>query len=119
MKHYGYARDPVCVIACACYGANRWVLPAALRGAFMRNYFDDVLLIPAALPLVLWLHARLGLRPAGAKPRWSEILLHVIVWSVAAEVIAPHLLSRATGDPWDAVAYASGAFAAGLIWRLE
>ena len=119
MKLYGYARDPVCVIACACYGVNRWVLPVTLRGAFLRNYFNDSLLIPAALPLVLWLQARFGLRPAGAKPQRSEILLHVIIWSVAAEVVAPLLFSRATGDPWDVVAYASGAFVAGLIWRHE
>lgn len=119
MKRYGYGRDPVCVIACACYGANRWLLPAALRGPFLRNYFSDLLLIPAALPLVLWLQARLGLRPAELKPQRAEILLHVAVWSVAAELIAPHLFSRATGDPWDVVAYASGALAAGLLWRFQ
>ena len=119
MKHFGYARDPVCVVACACYGVNRWLLPAAFRGAFMRNYFSDVLLIPAALPLVLWLQRRLGLRPADAKPQWSEIGLHLVVWSVAAELIAPHFFSRAAGDPWDVAAYAVGAFVSGLIWRLE
>ena len=85
----------------------------------MRNYFNDMLLIPAALPVVLWLQCRLGLRPADLKPQRSEILLHLVVWSVAAEVIAPHLFSRATGDPWDVAAYASGALVAGLIWRLE
>jgi len=119
MKRYGYARDPVCVIACMCYAANRWLLPATLRGPFMRNYFSDVLLIPAALPLVLWLQHRFGLRPADTKPRWSEILLHLVVWSVAAELIAPHVFSRATGDPWDVAAYAGGALVSGLIWRLE
>jgi hypothetical protein len=118
MKRFGYARDPVCVVACAGYATNRWLLPAALRGAFMRNYFSDLLLIPAALPLVLWLHRRIGLRPADTKPQWSEIFLHVAVWSVAAEVIAPHLFARATGDPWDVAAYTGGAIVSGLIWRL-
>jgi hypothetical protein len=119
MKRYGYARDPVCAVACACYGINRWLLPAPLRGAFMRNYFSDVLLIPAALPLLLWLQRRLSLRQSDAKPQWSEITFHLLVWSVAAELIAPHLFARAHGDPWDVAAYASGALVSGLIWRLE
>jgi hypothetical protein len=37
--------------------------------------------------------------------------------SVAAELIAPRILTRATGDTWDAVAYAGGALMAGLFWR--
>jgi len=119
MKRFAYARDPVCVVACAGYAINRWLLPAALRGAFLRNYFSDVLLIPAALPLALWLQGRLGLRPVDAKPQWSEILLHVVIWSVAAELIAPRFVARATGDPWDVAAYVGGALVSGLIWRCE
>ena len=119
MKRYGYARDPVCAVACACYAANRWLLPAALRGVFLRNYFSDVLLIPAALPLLLGVQRRFGLRPADAKPQWSEVLLHLMVWSIAAELIAPHLFHRATGDPWDVLAYTGGAVVSGVIWRSE
>ena len=85
----------------------------------MRNYFSDVLLIPAALPLMLWLQSHLGLRRDGAKPRWPEIILHVVVWSIAAEVIAPHFFSRATGDPWDVAAYAAGGVVSGLIWQWQ
>jgi hypothetical protein len=118
MKRFGYARDPVCVVACVCYGVNRWLLPASLRGPFMRNHFSDVLLIPAALPLLLWLQRRLGLRLNDAKPQWSEIFLHFVVWSIAAEGVAPHLFAHAVGDPWDVVAYAGGALVSGLIWQL-
>ena len=117
MKAFRYARDPLCLAACASYGVNRWLLPLAVKGVFLRNYFDDTLLIPAALPLMLWLHQRLGLRPADAQPRWSEIALHAAVWSVAAELIAPHVFVRATSDPWDVVAYAGGALVSGLIWQ--
>ncbi len=119
MKSFGYARDPVCLVACACYAANRWLLPATLRGAFLRNHFSDLLLIPAALPLILWVQRRLGLRASDAKPRWSEIFLHLGVWSVAAEVIAPWCFSHATGDPRDVAAYTVGALVSGWIWRLE
>ena len=43
------------------------------------------LLIPAALPFALWLQRRLNLRPHDQPPRWSEIILHLVAWSVAAE----------------------------------
>lgn len=117
MSRFRYARDPVCLAACAAYAVNRWLVPATFKGVFLRSYFNDTLLIPAALPLILWLHQKLRWRPAEARPTWSEIVMHWAVWSVAAELVAPRLFSRATGDPWDVVAYGAGAFAAGLIWR--
>jgi len=119
MKRFGYVRDPVCLVACTCYAANRWLIPIALKGIFLRGYFSDVLLIPAALPPVLRLHRWLGLRAGDAPPRWGEIALHVAVWSVAAELVAPHFFHRATGDPWDVVAYAGGAIVSGLLWHWE
>src|SRR5690349_7716499 len=100
MTRFRYARDPLCAAACACYAANRWLVPLALKGFFLRNYFADTLLIPAALPLVLWVQRRTGLRATDAAPDWREILLHWAVWSVAAELIAPQLFARAPGDPW-------------------
>ncbi len=118
MRRFGYALDPLCIAACACYAANRWLVPAAMKGVFLRGYFSDTLLIPAALPLILWVQRRLGMRTDDAPPRWSEIAMHVVVWSIAAEVVAPHFFARATGDPWDAVAYAGGAVVAGVVWHL-
>lgn len=117
MKPYGYVRDPVCLVACGAYAINRWLLPAAMRGSFLRFHFADVLLIPAALPLVLWLQRRCGLRANDARPQWAEIVFHVALWSLAAEWIAPHIFARATGDAWDVVAYAGGAVVAGAIWQ--
>lgn len=117
MSRFRYACDPLCLAACAGYALNRWLVPLALQGVFLRNHFTDTLLVPAALPLMLWLQQRLGLRPPDTRPRWSEIFLHLIAWSVAAELIAPHLFDRATGDPWDVVAYAGGALVSGLLWH--
>ncbi len=118
MSRFRYARDPLCAAACACYAANRWLVPLAVKGIFLRNYFADTLLIPAALPLLLWVHARLGFRPPAARPGWREILLHLLVWSLSAEVIASHCFTHATGDPWDVAAYAGGALVSGLLWQL-
>lgn len=116
MKRFRYARDPLCLLACAGYGLNRWLLPLAWKGWFLRGYFADTLLIPAALPLILWVQRRTGLRTADLRPDWREILLHLVMWSVAAELVAPHLFARATGDPWDVAAYTGGALISGLIW---
>ena len=118
MKRFGYARDPLCLAACACYAGNRWLIPAVLKGVFFRGYFADTLLIPAALPLMLWLQRRMGLRPDDRPPQWREILFHWAVWSIAAEAVAPHFFARATGDVWDVAAYASGALVSGLLWHL-
>lgn len=117
MKQFGYARDTLCLAACACYAGNRWLIPLALKGVFLRGYFSDTLLIPAALPLLLWIQRRFGLRPDDRPPRWSEITLHLAAWSIAAELIAPHFLNRATGDIWDVAAYAGGAVVSGLFWQ--
>lgn len=118
MKRFRYACDPLCRLACAGYVLNRWLVPLALKGWFLRGYFNDLLLIPAALPLILWVHRRSGLRSADTRPGWREIGLHLAAWSVAAELIAPHLFTRAIGDPWDVAAYAGGALLSGLIWQL-
>jgi hypothetical protein len=118
VKRFGYLRDPLCLLACASYAVNRWLVPLALKGIFLRGYFADCLLIPAALPPMLWVQRQLKLRPDDRPPAWREIALHVVVWSIAAEVIAPHLFARAHGDPWDIAAYAAGALLSGFIWQL-
>jgi len=117
VKKFGYLLDPLCLLACVGYGINRWCLPLAWKGVFLRGYFDDCLLIPAALPVALWLQHRLGLRPGYDRPAWGEIFLHVTVWSVAAEVIMPHLVHRSCADPLDVAAYVTGALVSGLAWQ--
>lgn len=117
MKPFRYALDPLCLAAGAAYAANRWLIPATAKGPFLRGHFADLLLIPAALPLVLWVHRRLGLRKSDQPPDWREVLLHLAVWSLAAEAIGPRLFARATGDAWDVAAYAAGAGGALLWWH--
>jgi hypothetical protein len=104
MKRFRYGGDALCICACAAYAANTWLIPEAWRGAFLRDHFNDVLLIPAALPLVLWLQRRLGLRMNDDPPRWVEVALAVGLWSIAAEIVAPLLFAGSTADWRDAVA---------------
>lgn len=117
VKRFGYALDPVCVVGCGLYGLNRFWLSRHFGGTFLRGQFNDLLLIPAALPLALWLQRRLKVRRDDRPPRWSEITLHLVAWSAAAEIAAPHLFPRATADWRDVVAYAAGAVVAGCWWQ--
>ena len=118
MGGFRYWRDPVCLAACAAYGANRWLLkPFFALGPFMRGHFNDLLLTPAALPIVLWLHRRLGWRTHDAPPTGSEIILHLAVWAFIAEGAGPWLTHRGTADLWDVAAYSAGAAVCYVLWR--
>ena len=115
---FRYWRDPLCIAACAAYAVNRWLLkPHFALGPFMRGHFNDCLLIPAALPLVLWLQRRLSLRTHDAPPTGGEILLHLAVWAFIAEGAGPWLTHRGTADWWDVAAYSAGAAACYVFWR--
>jgi len=116
VKRFRYALDPLCVAACAVYLLNSLWWKRQFGGAFLHGQLNDLLLIPAALPWVLWLQRRCGLRADDGFPRWSEIALYVCTWSIVAELIAPRFV-RATGDWRDAVAYTIGGVAAGAWWQ--
>ena len=118
MKRFRYGADPLCVVACALYALNRWWLRQHLGGDFLGGYFNDLLLIPAALPLVLWVQRRLGVRGSDARPAWREIALHAVVWSIAAEWLMPHVTARATSDWHDVLAYGIGGAVAGVWWEI-
>lgn len=115
MNRFAYWRDPLCLACSVLYALNRWLLKPHFPLPFLRNYFNDCLLIPCALPWVLWLHRRLGLRPHDTPPRFSEVALHVVVWSLVCELIGPWFLP-VTGDPKDVLAYAAGGVAAWIWW---
>ena len=110
-------RDGLFLPACSLYAINRWIVIPHTHSAFLRYHFNDLLLIPCALPVLLLLQRRLRLRLHDQMPTWGEIGLYLLVWSILFEVIGPHLMRRATGDPWDVVAYVVGGLLAGLWWN--
>jgi len=116
VKRFGYVFDPIFLISCALYAANRWLIKPHCQIAFFHNWFNDVLLIPCALPPLLLAHRMLRLRTHDQPPTFAEVAAHVIGWSILFEVIGPWIMPT-TGDPWDAVAYACGGTAAFLCWR--
>jgi ubiquinone/menaquinone biosynthesis C-methylase UbiE len=116
VRRFGYVLDPLCLVCCALYATNRWLIKPHCPILFFHYWFNDILLIPCALPPLLLAHRWLGLRPADAMPTLGEIGCHLAGWSVLFEVIGPHIM-RTTGDPWDMVAYAGGAVVAVFWWR--
>lgn len=117
MRAFGYWRDPATLLAVSLYVLNQVCFKHWVHGGFLHHHFNDVLLIPAALPLVLWLHRRLGWRSHDAAPTLAEIAGHLIAWTVVCEIVTPLVTAHATGDWRDAVAYAAGALAAAAWWR--
>jgi hypothetical protein len=117
MRRFLYLRDPLFLVGCAAYGINRCLVKPYVHTGFFHSHFNDLWLIPCALPPILWLHRRLGLRPHDNVPQISEILTHLVFWSVFFEWIGPKFVPRAIGDPLDVIAYAAGAAVAGLWWQ--
>ncbi|MDZ4788274.1 MAG: class I SAM-dependent methyltransferase [Blastochloris sp.] len=116
VKRFRYVLDPLCLGSCLLYALNRWCIKAFTDWSFFHNTFNDLLLIPAALPLLLLVQRWLSLRRSDTAPSFSEIVGHWLVWSLLSEVLLPLFSSRITGDPFDVLAYAAGACFAGLWW---
>ena len=119
MQRFRYCRDPLFVIGCAAYAINRWLVKPHVHMGFFHSHFNDCWLIPCALPPVLWLHQFLRLRHYAPAPQVSEILLHLLFWSVLFEWIGPRFMPHTTADPLDVIAYAAGATVNGLWWHRE
>jgi len=119
VKPFEYLGDRLFLAGCCLYALNRWILKPHVHSAFLHDHFNDVLLIPCALPVVLWFQ-RLGkLRSHDAAPTAGEICFHLVVWSLLFEWLRPHLIRHAVGDPWDVVAYIGGGLLAGLWWNRQ
>lgn len=116
VNRFGYWRDPLFLTCSVLYAINRWGLKPHLHSQLLHDQFNDLLLIPCALPLVLWAQRQLGLRAHDHFPDWNEILLHVGVWSFVCEWIAPRFMP-ATGDWKDVAAYAIGGWIAWRWWQ--
>lgn len=117
MSRFGYLRDPLFLLASAAYALNRWVLKPRFQSPFLHNHFNDLLLIPAALPVMLWIQRILTLRKHDAFPLCSEVLLHWAVWSAVCEWIGPFWFHMGVADVWDVVAYGAGGIVAYLWWN--
>jgi hypothetical protein len=113
---FGFWRDRLFVVGCGAYALNRWLLKPHCRSAFLHSYFNDLWLIPCALPLLLFVHWRLGLRQDGP-PTLPETVGHLLIWSILFEWWGPHLMPRTTRDLLDVLCYWAGGLAAWIWWN--
>lgn len=116
VRRFRYCGEPLFLWACALYALNRWVLKPWFDSAFLRGHFNDILLMPCALPPVLWVQRRLGVRSDDDYPSVREIVFHLVVWSVLFEVVGPRMM-KVTADVLDVIAYATGAAFCAVWWR--
>ena len=116
---FRYLRDEIFLLSVALYAVNRWMVKPHLPSGeiVLRGYFNDLLVIPCALPPLLLAHRMLRLRHTDAPPQAGEIALHVAIWSLFFELLAPLLVRSARGDWWDVVAYATGGLITWLLWN--
>src|ERR1043165_4269708 len=106
MRRFLYLRESLFLAGCGAYAVNRWLVKPHAHTGFFHSYFNDLWLIPCALPPVLWLHRQLGLRTDDRPPRLSEIVPHLLFWSALFEWVGPKLVLHTTADRLDALAYA-------------
>ena len=116
---FRYLRDRLFLTSVALYALNRWVVkPSVPAGElFFSGHFNDLLVIPCALPPLLLIHRRLRLRHADAPPTAAEVAVHLAVWSVFFEVLAPVFVRAARADAWDVGAYCAGGLFSWLVWN--
>jgi hypothetical protein len=115
---FRYIRDPLFVTAVLLFLVHRVlvILAPEWRTSVVRGHFGDLLLVPVALPPLLWVSATLGYRPKAAAPSALEVSAVTLVWAVAFELVGPAVSQKATSDPLDVLAYAAGGFVSWGIW---
>jgi hypothetical protein len=112
VRIFRYAADPLCLAAIGLYCLSR-LLPMP---EWTVGWFRDLLFLPAAVPIYLWIERRAGLRANDGSPTWNELIRLFIIWAVASEGIAPLFFDHCTADPIDVAVYAVGGIFAGLWW---
>ena len=127
MRRFGYLHDRLFCVALTAYVFNRLVVRPHLSHffqghfhwawPFLHSHLDDLLLMPAALPIVLWLQRLGGLRQHDRPPGWGEMFLHLAIWSVMCKIIGPLFLNVGVADPLDVLFFAAGGIGACLWWH--
>jgi hypothetical protein len=127
MRGFGYLQDRLFLSALAAYALNRLVIlprfgvsvhfqfPWSWR--FLHGHLDDILMMPTALPVVLWIQRQLKWRTHDEPPGSGEMAGHLLIWSVMCKIIGPYFLHIGVADPLDLLCFAVGGFGACAWWK--
>ena len=118
-RQFGYLRDPLFLACVLLYLVNRFWIKPHCTFFFFHAYLNDVICIPFTLPPMLWLLRRLRFRFHDDPPTLTELAIPLVMISWAFEIYLPNtdmFRDLTVADPWDIVAYAVGAVAAGTFW---
>ncbi len=113
---FRYLRDPLFLLCTAAYVLNTFLLRSRLDSHFLKAHFNDLLLIPCALPPILAIQRVARLRAHDLPPTYRENVFHLVVWALMAEVLGP-MLNLNVADPVDLMCYALGALGAQVWWN--
>lgn len=115
---FRYERDFWCLLSWGFYAVNRLLLKPTLgeEVAFLHGQFNDALLIPAILPLLLRIEKLSGLRRHDSPPLLHEVVIYTALWSVLFEAVFPTIWPGGTADWLDVAAYAAGGTVAWVLW---
>lgn len=117
-ERFSYLGNAPFCVSIVCYGVNRFLILGLWQRpeAFWRGHFNDLFLVPCALPPLLLLLRLTGLRSHDNPPRAGEVFFHLILWSLMFEIVGPRL-GKGTSDWRDVASYALSGFLAWLWWN--
>jgi hypothetical protein len=116
---FGYLRDRLFVACFSAYWVNRCLESCGWSTPILRAYLNDVICIPFWIPIMVWIHRRLGLRRHDDPPHGIEVVIPLLLWAVVFEVLLPATRiwsGIAVPDPNDVLCYALGALVAVRFW---
>lgn len=114
---FRYLADPLFLCGISLYALNQAVFKPLSENPFLAGHFNDLLLAPCALPVLLLIYRGLGLRPENGPPSAGEIFPVLFLWAALFEWAGPRLFAHAVGDWLDVAAYLAGGLAAWAWWR--
>ncbi len=115
---FRYLKDPLFLFSFALYIMNKLLLFSFnwWGSKFVNSYLNDFLLIPVLIPIILYVSKRLNCRKYSSPPMLVEIIIPLVIWSIAFEFIGP-LFIKGISDPFDVLAYCIGGFFSWLFWN--
>ena len=120
-KKFKYLLDPLFLFSLIIYCINKlsFLKYGSWNYKFLIYYLNDLLLIPVAVPIVLYFSKVLKLRDIYSPPTFLEIIVPLAIWSISFEFVGPLYFGKGTSDPIDVFAYCLGGLISWLLWNRE